>query len=807
MAYRKLVFFILLALVAQGSTPFSSNDNKDKAKPLLTIEKIMSDPKWIGSSPGNVFWSEDGKHVFFYWNREKAANGSLYMISKSGGIPKKVPISLQKKLPSRRGNYNRIRTKKVYEKNGDIFLLEIKNGRIKQITNTLQRESNPQFSFDEKKIFFQKGNNLFSWNIETGIISQLTDFRQATKKKEKKDEPKTDQEKWLKREQLRLIQVLKKRSEKRKQQKKDWELLQPHRPKTIYLGKKSIQRIQISPDERFITFTVVKRSNQGKNTIIPNYVTESAFTEDIVGRTKVGVSRSPAEFQIYDIQRDTVYSVKTDNLPGIFDQPDYLKARQDQPSDKSQEKKGSKKSEKKPRSVYFYGPLWSPDGKKAIVVVRAHDNKDFWITLLNCKNGNIKPLYRYHDEAWIGVSFWRLNRYMGWLTDSRRIWFQSEESGYNHLYTLDVETGTKKQLTGGKFEIYSPRISRDDKYWYFSANKVHPGERHFYRMNLDGSHLIQITRKTGSNRVYMSPDEKTLAVLYSYTNKPWELFLMPNKPGAKMNPITHSVSKEFLSYPWRDPEIVTFKARDGAQVYGRLYRASNPQPNGPAVIFVHGAGYLQNAHKWWSVYFREYMFHNLLADNGYTVLDIDYRGSAGYGRDWRTAIYRHMGGKDLSDQVDGAKFLIKNYQIDPKRIGIYGGSYGGFITLMAMFTEPNVFAAGAALRPVTDWAHYSHSYTSNILNVPYADSLAYARSSPIYFAEGLKGALLICHGMVDVNVHFQDVVRLAQRLIELGKENWQVAIYPVEGHGFREPSSWTDEYKRIFKLFEENLKK
>ena len=139
-------------------------------------------------------------------------------------------------------------------------------------------------------------------------------------------------------------------------------------------------------------------------------------------------------------------------------------------------------------------------------------------------------------------------------------------------------------------------------------------------------------------------------------------------------------------------------------------------------------------------------------------------------------------------------------------MGIYGGSYGGFITLMAMFTEPDVFAAGAALRSVTDWAHYNHGYTSNILNTPVEDSIAYVKSSPIYYAEGLKGALLICHGMIDYNVHFQDVVRLAQRLIELGKDNWEFALYPVEQHSFVEPSSWTDEYKRIFKLFENNLK-
>ena len=228
-------------------------------------------------------------------------------------------------------------------------------------------------------------------------------------------------------------------------------------------------------------------------------------------------------------------------------------------------------------------------------------------------------------------------------------------------------------------------------------------------------------------------------------------------------------------------------------------------PKKPAVVFVHGAGYLQDAHKYWSSsYYRENMFNNILASQRLRrARSRTTARASGYGRDWRTAIYRHMGGKDLDDVVDGAKFLVQTEKVDPKRIGVYGGSYGGFITLMAMFTTPDVFAAGAALRPVTDWAHYNHGYTSDILNVPQNDPEAYKQSSPIYFADGLKGHLLICHGMVDTNVFFQDSVRLVQRLIELRKENWEIAPYPVENHAFTEETSWADEYKRILKLFEE----
>jgi dipeptidyl aminopeptidase/acylaminoacyl peptidase len=230
------------------------------------------------------------------------------------------------------------------------------------------------------------------------------------------------------------------------------------------------------------------------------------------------------------------------------------------------------------------------------------------------------------------------------------------------------------------------------------------------------------------------------------------------------------------------------------------------QPNGAAVIFVHGAGYMHNVHYYWtSSYAREYLFNQYLASRGFLVLDIDYRASAGYGRDWRTAIYRWMGGRDLQDQVDGVKYLKATFNIDPRRVGIYGGSYGGFMTLMALFTAPDYFGAGAALRSVTNWAHYNHGYTGAILNMPDRDTLAYRRSSPIYFAEGLRAPLLLAHGMVDTNVNFQDIVELTERLIELGKKDWTLAPYPVEDHGFVRPSSWADEYNRIYDLFDRVL--
>jgi dipeptidyl aminopeptidase/acylaminoacyl peptidase len=318
-----------------------------------------------------------------------------------------------------------------------------------------------------------------------------------------------------------------------------------------------------------------------------------------------------------------------------------------------------------------------------------------------------------------------------------------------------------------------------------------------------------VTAREGWTDPTVSPDGRWVALLSSSSDAPPELYLMPNRPGAEARQVTRSTTAEFRAGPWIKPQVVEIPTRDGQTAFARIYRPREvgAQANGGGVLFIHGAGYLQDAHRGWSTYYREYMFNHLLASRGYVVLDMDYRASAGYGRDWRTAIYRHMGGTDLDDIVDGAKWLVQTQKVNAKHIGLYGGSYGGFITLMALFTQPDVFAAGAALRPVSDWAHYNHGYTSNILNDPQNDAEAYRQSSPIYFADKLKGALLICHGMVDTNVHFQDTVRLVQRLIELRKENWELAVFPVEDHAFEQETSWADEYRRVLKLFETNLKK
>jgi dipeptidyl aminopeptidase/acylaminoacyl peptidase len=760
----------------------------------------MKGDDFVGHLPKDIYWSDNSKSIYFNWNPDKDLIESLYKVDIKGLDPYKVSMDELKYMPSKYGVYSNDKSKKLYEKNGDIFIYNIKSGRTSQITNTLALESHPVFTKNEKHVVFRNGSNLFSISLENGSLKQITNF--LVEDRNKKDPDLTPRDKWLENEEMQLFGILKARKEKKERIEILDDSLKPDRPVKIELHDQYLRSLSISPDANFVIFQLAKRLS-GNNTEVPEYIAESGYSGMIKARIKVGSPDSIFKLGIYDIEKDSSYLFNTENIPGIFDKPEFLKDYVHPDSSFSDQYK-------KPRNVIFQEPVFNKKGDKAAIVIRSADNKDRWIMQMNMKEGTFESLDRQRDESWIGgpgIGEWNIEKQtIGWLDDDETIWFQSEASGYSHLYPFNTVTKVKNAITTGQWEVYDVKLSNDNKYFYITANKEGPAERHFYRVSVSGGILTRYTSDPGKYEVSVSPDEKMLAIRYSYSNKPWELYIMPNKPGTQMQKVTNSITPGFNAYPWREPELIKIEARDGELIHARLYRPQHAEEDGPAVVFVHGAGYLQNVHMWWSDYFREYMFHNFLVDHGYTVLDIDYRGSEGYGRNWRTGVYRHMGGKDLTDHVDGVKYLVDIYNIDPENIGIYGGSYGGFITIFAMFKYPEVFKCGAALRSVTDWAHYNHPYTSNRLNTPVEDSIAYRKSSPIYYANGLKGELLMLHGIVDTNVHFQDIVRLSQKLIELGKSNWNVAIFPMEDHGFKEASSWADEYRRIYELFERNLK-
>jgi len=780
----------------------------------------MRGPRLVGYPPTGVYWSQDSRRIYFRWKQAdepRLKEMSLYVVNRDGTGLRRLTDDEVKQAPPANGELSKDKTMTVFADEGDIFIYDHAKGARRQITRTVDAETNPHFTFDQKRVYFTRQSNLYVMSLDGGSLDQLTDIRPGGGAGGGTTPPKgTDSQESLKKEERGLLDAVRERAEQREEQEKKRKEREKRKTLNLPAGQNAVA-LTLSPDGKYVIATISEPGAGAKNTIVPNYVTESAYTEDIPGRTKVGDTQGRTRIVVIDVEtgesKNVDHGQRLPATPSV--QRTELNATEAATRGESRAAAESQQSQPKPqpaqpkdRDVQLALLRWSDDGKNAVLMARSVDNKDRWVMLLDAVTGKTRVLASMHDDAWIdGPGAGTL----GWLPDNAHVYFESERDGFAHLYSVAITGGEPVQLTSGQFEVSDVQLSPDKTKFYFTSSEGSPFQRHLYSMALGGGPRTRITGMPGQNQVDVSPDETMLADVRSYSNLPPELYLLPNQPmeekmAAAIKPVTTSPVPEFFTNDWIDPRLVSFKARDGATVWGRMYMPANYKGGGPAVLFVHGAGYLQNVHRWWSSYYREYMFNHLLMEMGFVVLDIDYRGSAGYGRDWRTGIYRQMGGKDLTDHVDAVNYLVKEHGVDPKRIGLYGGSYGGFITLMAMFKQPDVFSAGAALRPVTDWAHYNNGYTANILNLPQNDAESYKQSSPIYFASGLKGALLICHGMVDVNVNFQDTVRLVEKLIELRKENWEVAPYPVEDHSFEREESWADEYKRILKLFVTNLK-
>jgi dipeptidyl aminopeptidase/acylaminoacyl peptidase len=751
---------------------------QDSAAFALTVPNIMRGPEVYGRQPENVRWSADSRWIYFSWLEPgtdwRERPNPFRVRAGAGARPEEVSEahmdSVGPLIAPRR--YTRDRRQALVEHDGDVYLLDVRRNSARRLTQTVAIERDPHFDANERRIFFIRDDNVFSVDLDGGLVQQLTDIRGGPEPPEDKEA--TGYRAALEAQQRELFESVRDQLARDSIQKAQREAREAARLTPLFLKKdERVTGLSVSPAGDALLFVTSITPGDTRATTVPRWVTESGFTEEIRARVKVGEDQNGGRIAFL-------------SLPGR--KPRWLTV---VPGDTANP----------PATVSTLG--WSDDGRHALLSAVARDWKARYLHTVSADSGTLRTVDTLRDTAWVGGPCFGCG---GWLPDGR-IWFVAEAEGYAHLYALGRDGTGRRQLTSGEYEVLSAELSPDRREFWLTTSEVSPFENHFYRMPVSGGTTQRVTRAAGRHDVTVSPDNRLMVDAFSQANRPPELFLSRFAANAERAQLTTSPTAEWLAFPWIVPEIVHIPASDGVAVPARIYRPADvgAQPNGAGVIFVHGAGYLHNVHNWWSSYSREYMFNHLLARKGYVVLDIDYRGSAGYGRDWRTAVYRHMGGRDLQDHVDGARYLQTEFGIDPERVGIYGGSYGGFITLMALFTEAEWFGAGAALRSVTDWAHYNHWYTSRILNVPDTDTLAYRQSSPIFFAEGLEDPLLIAHGMVDVNVHFQDVVRLAQRLIELGKTDWEMAVYPVEDHAFVRPSSWADEYRRILELFDQAL--
>ena len=785
------------------------------ATPKLSLEQIMADPDWIGPPVDDEYWSVDGRSIYFKLKRKGSPIRDLYRVAASGGTPVKLSDA---ELATADGPavFDRAHDRAAFLRHGDLFVREVASGATRQITRSSAGKSGLQFSGDGHLLSWRQGHDWYVWNASTGVVSQVASLNTE-------DNPADAKPDQMARLQLSLFSTLRADKADRQSVRERSDQLDAENPARapapFYLGDKvKVAMTSLSPDAHWLVVVTEPKSHQpGKHPVVVHYVNESGYPETEQARTYVGRNNpAPHSLLLLDLKTHKQYPLSLNDLPGIHDDPlhDLRVKRIAQLKKEGHDGEAAALAAPKTRpvSVNFtqigsgFGPaiVWTDDASNVAIELVANDHKDRWIETVDFADHKLVTQNRLTDPAWINWSF----NALGWLPDNRTLWFESEASGWAQLYVKPID-GKERALTGIHYEVSNPVVSPDGKWFYVLSNKQAPYDYDVYRVPTAGGDLQRVTHFEGvscaecSGLFKLSPDGSKLAVLHSSAYIPPQLAVV-NADGSGARDLTDTRTPEYKAMHWVEPQFVKIPSSHGGfGVWAKYYQPVDydTSHSHPAVIFVHGAGYLQDVDKGWSYYFREQMFDNLLMQEGYVVLDMDYRGSAGYGRDWRDAIYQHMGHPELQDLLDGKAWLVKNHHVDPKRVGIYGGSYGGFMTEMAILRAPGEFAAGAALRPPSDWTSYNDGYTSDILNTPQLDPEAYRISSPIEYAKNLQDPLLIEQGLIDNNVMVGDSIRLYQRFIELHKKNFWISLYPTESHAFTHADDWYDEYRRVHELF------
>lgn len=562
---------------------------------------------------------------------------------------------------------------------------------------------------------------------------------------------------------------------------------------------------------------VVSDSSKNKALVVPNYLDEFV----VANTTRRGWTEQKVMVMPTDGTRDAPFEIKLPKPEGVSS---------------------------------IRRMVWAGDNSSLLIDRIDKDTKRrtlFYVHDAGSKGEKIIPVIEETDDKWqasLSAIFEPNPNKPG------ELFFVSEKDGYAHLYQANLERASAQpnptnevrqenpgdagftgrvdvtQITKGNFEVNWAKWSSQGEIVFASTegsritHDPDPGytERQLYLYRPAQKDVVILDVGNGMRTGFqISETAKVPVVLFegSAWNHPGELYVQNVSQSGigttgTTKKLTTTVPAAFFKLKWTEPKFIEIPSRDGKKIPAKIYLPPNFNPKAkqkyPMAIFVHGAGYLQNVINGWNNYYREFMFNDLLAKRGYVVLDIDYRGSAGYGRDWRTDVYDFLGGKDYDDHIDSIDYMVANYNVNPAKVGAYGGSYGGFMAGMLVMRAPDKIAAAAALRPVFDWKNYyaaNPGYTAQRLGFPDKNPEAYRRSSPISYAEKLERPLLILHGMADDNVHVQDSIQLMEKLIRLGKTQYfEAMLYPSENHGFVRPESWADEYERILAFFEKHLK-
>jgi dipeptidyl aminopeptidase/acylaminoacyl peptidase len=766
----------------RGETPVRQSAFTREAPPPrepFTTRTAARPTRWLGQEVQAVRWSPDGRHVFFQWHHdpqpdEDPALDPWYRVDRAGRTVEQVTESAVHEIPGADLVWSRDGRRAAWTRNGAVYVWDA-DGRARAAFATGSNARDVRFTGDGRALHFLVGQDLYELLLPGGSVRQLTRRHELPR-------PPRPLVQMLEREQRHLFRQHWIDEADEAARAGQARRLNPNTPQPVPVeAGVSISNVQLSPDGRFLTFRATTPATR-EPVRYAYYATASGVTEIHNARPKIGEPRDEFRMGIVAVQ------------PAVH--PDSVEVR------------WIEIPEAGGRGVQFHGPYWSLEGDRAVIQVMSQDHKDLWISSLDPVTGRTELLVHEHDPAWLGgpppLAGSLQPTLLEWLPGGRFV-FASERTGWSHLHLWEP-TGAVRALTSGEWEVRSATLTRARDRWFIAGSREHPSDDHLYTMPATGGELVRLTDRVGRHAAHVSPDGQRIAVVHSDNVNLPDLYLRDSGPRAGETRITVTGTDRFYAHPLTRPEMVSFPHPDGGVVWAALFKPERQNAQRAGVVHVHGGGYRQFAHRGWSVYgFNAHLgFIHYLLEQGYTVLDFDYRGSAGFGRDYRTDIYRSMGQKDVDGGVAGVQYLVREHGIDPQRVGLYGLSYGGFFTLMSLFRYPGVYAAGVSDDGVADWFHYSDGWTSRILDLPQDDPEAFRLSSPIYHAEGLADPLLISHGAIDDNVHFQDAMRLVQRLIELEK-TFDVMYYPIERHNFRTESSRFDYYRRVANHFDRHL--
>lgn len=746
--------------------------------------------RWLGGGVTAPRWSPDGQWAYFQYALDpqpvlvgNQPDDPWWRVSRDGRRVERVERAAALAVPTG-VQHTRDARRAVWFHRGELRYWKRGTAEPKLLLARPDAIA-PRWTADEREVRWLEQSNLWTLDPETGTLRQLTRAHLQ------RDSARTDRARAeLVRQQLEIFEFARKGKNDRDSLYRRSVADRAPQPITVpYKEGETIASLEVPRGGRYATFVITPRV-QTTQVTYSDYVNDSGYVVTRSTRPKVGAP--------VPVRRAMIVTADP------FATPDSVKATA---VEMDTARFGGKK-------VTAVRALWNDQGSRFVVEFQSLDHKDRWIVLVDPATGkHERVLHHIHDDAWFGGA----GQAMGWLNAS---WFEflpdgetlaltSEETGWAHLYLVTMD-GAKQALTSGAWEIRSIERSGDGTAWWIGAGVEHPNELHLYTLPLRGGTLTRIDGLgEGEIQPVPSPDGQVVAFRWGSPTELTDLYVQPLRAGAPATRITRSGTDAFYRIAWPASEFISFPDDRGQPVYARVYKPLTAHANRPAVLEIHGAGYAQGVHKTFagSGAHGGSLNAQYLAARGVTYMVLDYRGSAGYGRDMRTDIYRTMGDRDVMSAVAAIPVLQQRYGVNPAKVGLFGCSYGGFFTLMALFRHPGVFQGGVAQCSVTDWAHYNHGYTARILNgAPVDDTTAYRVSSPIFHAEGLRDRLQIQHGLVDGNVQYQDAVRLVQRLMELGKD-FEFVTYPIDAHGWQSRWARIDSQRRMMKLWDEVLLK